>query len=103
MRLRFRRDAGSPASARRKGTDVGWQTISAIVQSARGRPIATHQSKEQRETIDRVMHEFKHGELEASSGPNRRSQSGCAKRALQNTRARSKIGIREQGAKSAES
>ena len=30
--------------------------------------MATHQSKAQKETIDRVMHEFKHGELESSSG-----------------------------------
>ena len=30
--------------------------------------MATHQSKAQTETISRVMHEFKHGELESSSG-----------------------------------
>ena len=30
--------------------------------------MATHQSKAQKETISRVMHEFKHGELESSSG-----------------------------------
>ena len=30
--------------------------------------MATHQSKAQKETITRVMHEFKHGELESSSG-----------------------------------
>jgi Family of unknown function (DUF6496) len=30
--------------------------------------MATHQSKAQKETINRVMHEFKHGELESSSG-----------------------------------
>ena len=30
--------------------------------------MATHQSKGQKETISRVMHEFKHGELESSSG-----------------------------------
>jgi hypothetical protein len=30
--------------------------------------MATHQSKAQKEIINRVMHEFKHGELESSSG-----------------------------------
>jgi|SRR6516165_2066045 hypothetical protein len=30
--------------------------------------MATHQSKAQKETISRVMHEFKHGELESSTG-----------------------------------
>jgi hypothetical protein len=30
--------------------------------------MATHQSKAQKETINRVMHEFKHGELESSNG-----------------------------------
>jgi hypothetical protein len=30
--------------------------------------MAAHQSKGQKETITRVMHEFKHGELESSSG-----------------------------------
>jgi hypothetical protein len=30
--------------------------------------MATHQSKAQKETMSRVMHEFKHGELESSSG-----------------------------------
>ena len=30
--------------------------------------MATHQSKAQKETVSRVMHEFKHGELETSSG-----------------------------------
>ena len=30
--------------------------------------MATHQSKAQKETISRDMHEFKHGELESSSG-----------------------------------
>jgi Family of unknown function (DUF6496) len=30
--------------------------------------MATHQSKAQKETIGRVMHEFKHGELETSRG-----------------------------------
>ena len=92
MRLRFRRDAGSPAAARRKGTDVGWQTISAIVQSARGRPIATHQFKEQRETIDRVMHEFKHGEIQTSAG-----------RQVKNPKQAIAIGLHEAGASKYES
>jgi hypothetical protein len=35
--------------------------------------MATHQSKAQKETISRVMHEFKHGELESSSGQKVRS------------------------------
>ena len=30
--------------------------------------VASKQSPEQKKTIDRVMHEFKHGELESSSG-----------------------------------
>ena len=30
--------------------------------------MATHQSKAQKETINRVMHEFKHGELETGRG-----------------------------------
>jgi Family of unknown function (DUF6496) len=33
-----------------------------------GGPVASHQSKAQKETVQRVMHEFKHGELETSSG-----------------------------------
>ena len=30
--------------------------------------MASHQSKAQKETLERVMHEFKHGELETSRG-----------------------------------
>jgi hypothetical protein len=30
--------------------------------------MATHQSKAQKETVERVMHEFKHGELKTSRG-----------------------------------
>jgi len=30
--------------------------------------MATHQSKPQKETVERVMHEFKHGELKTSRG-----------------------------------
>ena len=30
--------------------------------------MATHQSNAQKETVERVMHEFKHGELETSRG-----------------------------------
>ena len=30
--------------------------------------MATHQTKAQKETVERVMHEFKHGELETSRG-----------------------------------
>ena len=35
--------------------------------------MATHQSKAQKDTVSRVMHEFKHGELESSSGQKVRS------------------------------
>jgi hypothetical protein len=30
--------------------------------------MATRQTPEQKETVERVMHEFKHGELETSAG-----------------------------------
>jgi hypothetical protein len=30
--------------------------------------MATHQSKAQKETVERVVHEFKHGELNTSGG-----------------------------------
>jgi len=54
--------------------------------------MATHQSKAQKETIGRVMHEFKHGELETSRG-----------RKVRNPRQAIAIGLREAGASKYES
>jgi len=49
--------------------------------------MATHQSRAQKETISRVMHEFKHGELETSGG-----------RKVKNPKQAIAIGLREAGA-----
>jgi len=49
--------------------------------------MATHQSKQQKETIERVMHEFKDGELKTSSG-----------RQVRNPKQAIAIGLREAGA-----
>jgi len=49
--------------------------------------VATHQSKAQKETVGRVMHEFKHGELKTSRGTKVKNQ----KQAIA-------IGLREAGA-----
>jgi hypothetical protein len=54
--------------------------------------MATHQSKAQKETISRVMHEFKHGELESGSG-----------RKVRNPKQAIAIGLREAGASRYES
>src|SRR5215472_1820707 len=54
--------------------------------------MANHQSKAQKETIGRVMHEFKHGELETSRG-----------RKVRNPRQAIAIGLREAGASKYES
>jgi len=54
--------------------------------------MATHQSKAQKETISRVMHEFKRGELESSSG-----------RKVRNPKQAIAIGLREAGASRYES
>jgi len=54
--------------------------------------MATHQSRAQRETVSRVMHEFKHGELESSSG-----------RKVRNPKQAIAIGLREAGASKYES
>jgi hypothetical protein len=54
--------------------------------------MATHQSKAQKETIGRVMHEFKHGELETSRG-----------RKVRNPGQAIAIGLREAGASKYES
>src|SRR5215469_1889429 len=57
----------------------------------RGHQMAT-QSKAQMETMGRVMHEFKHGELETSQG-----------RKVKNPRQAIAIGLREAGASKYES
>jgi uncharacterized protein DUF6496 len=54
--------------------------------------MATHQSKTQKETISRVMHEFTHGELESSSGQK-----------VTNPKQAIAIGLRETGASKYES
>ena len=54
--------------------------------------MATHQSKSQQETIGRVMHEFKHGELETAAG-----------RKVKNPKQAIAIGLREAGASKYES
>ena len=54
--------------------------------------MATHQSRDQKETINRVMHEFKHGELESGSG-----------RKVRNPKQAIAIGLREAGASRYES
>src|SRR6516164_387515 len=51
-----------------------------------------HQSKAQKETVKRVMHEFKHGELESSSG-----------QTVKNPKQAIAIGLREAGASKYES
>src|SRR6267142_7014176 len=57
-----------------------------------GGPVASHQSKAQKETVQRVMHEFKHGELETGSGQKVKDP----KQAIA-------IGLREAGASKYES
>jgi hypothetical protein len=54
--------------------------------------VATHQSKAQKETVGRVMHEFKHGELKTSRG----TKVKDPKQAIA-------IGLREAGASKYES
>ena len=54
--------------------------------------MATHQSKAQKETVSRVMHEFKHGELETGSGQK-----------VKNPKQAIAIGLREAGASKYES
>src|SRR5580704_2641724 len=54
--------------------------------------MATHQSKAQKETVSRVMHEFKHGELETGSGNK-----------VKNPKQAIAIGLREAGASKYES
>jgi hypothetical protein len=54
--------------------------------------MASHQSKAQKETVERVMHEFKHGELETSHG-----------RKVKNPEQAIAIGLEEAGASNQES
>ena len=54
--------------------------------------MATHQSKQQKETVGRVMHEFKHGELKSSRGQK-----------VKNPKQAIAIGLREAGASKYES
>ena len=54
--------------------------------------MAIHQSKAQKETVSRVMHEFKHGELESGSGQK-----------VRNPKQAIAIGLREAGASKYES
>jgi hypothetical protein len=54
--------------------------------------MASHQSKAQKETVGRVMHEFKHGELKAAGG-----------RAVKNPKQAIAIGLHEAGASKYES
>ena len=54
--------------------------------------MATHQSKAQKETVGRVMHEFKHGELKTAGG-----------RKVKNPKQAIAIGLREAGASKYES
>jgi hypothetical protein len=54
--------------------------------------MATHQSKGQKETVERVMHEFKHGELETSRG-----------KKVKNPKQAIAIGLHEAGASKYES
>src|SRR6202051_1664429 len=54
--------------------------------------MATHQSNAQKETVERAMHEFKHGELKPSHG-----------RKVKNPRQAIAIGLHEAGASKYES
>lgn len=54
--------------------------------------MARHQSQEQKDTVGRVMHEFKHGELKTSRG-----------RKVKNPKQAIAIGLREAGASKYES
>jgi hypothetical protein len=49
--------------------------------------MATHESKAQKETVERVVHEFKHGELNTSGG-----------RKVKNPKQAIAIGLHEAGA-----
>jgi hypothetical protein len=54
--------------------------------------MATHQSNAQKETVERVMHEFKHGELKTSRG-----------KKVKNPKQAIAIGLHEAGASKYES
>jgi uncharacterized protein DUF6496 len=77
---------------RRRGTKDCQRTISQSNRTARDQPMASHQSKEQKDTVGRVMHEFKRGELETSRG-----------RKVKNPKQAIAIGVREAGASKYES
>jgi hypothetical protein len=59
---------------------------------SRRKLMAAHQTKAQKQTVTRVMHEFKHGELESSSGQK-----------VKNPKQAIAIGLREAGASKYES
>jgi hypothetical protein len=63
-----------------------------MIQYREAKPMAIHQSKAQKETVSRVMHEFKHGELESGSGQK-----------VRNPKQAIAIGLREAGASRKES
>ena len=63
--------------------------------------MATHQSKAQKETVGRVMHEFKHGELKTSRGNKVLKTSRGNK--VKNPKQAIAIGLREAGASKYES
>jgi hypothetical protein len=63
-----------------------------MIQYREAKPMAIHQSKALKETVSRVMHEFKHGELESGSGQK-----------VRNPKQAIAIGLREAGASKYES
>src|SRR5438270_9180106 len=67
-------------------------TISSQHLIERGQPMATHQSQAQKDTVGRVMHEFKHGELKTSRG-----------KKVKNPKQAIAIGLHEAGASKYES
>jgi hypothetical protein len=72
---------------RRRGTKDCAEAIPKLIGYIQGRSMATHQSKAQKETVGRVMHEFKHSELKTAGG-----------RKLKNPKQAIAIGLREAGA-----
>src|SRR5882724_10645167 len=78
-------------SALEFGTKDRRITISMIIEY-REVTMPTHQSKAQQETVGRVMHEFKHGELKTSGG-----------RKVKNPKQAIAIGLHEAGASKYES
>jgi Family of unknown function (DUF6496) len=74
------------------GTKSRQLAISLVNREAGVSIMATHQSKQQKETVGRVMHEFKHGELKTSRG-----------RKVKTPKQAIAIGLREAGASKYES